>query len=64
MNLTRLKDFRHAIYVCFGRGKDALFNTVDALLTEVRAQSFPEFSLSPTTIGVLHTLTYSTMIGP
>ena len=47
MNLNRLKDFRHEIYSCFGRAKDALFNTVDALLTEDRAQSFPELSLSP-----------------
>ena len=47
MNLNRLKDFRHEIYSCFGRAKDALFNTVDARLPEDRAQSFPELSLSP-----------------
>lgn len=47
MNLTTLKAFRHEVYGCFGRAKDALFNTVDALLTEDRAQSFPELSLSP-----------------
>ncbi len=47
MNLTTLKEFRHEIYGCFGRGKDALFNTVDALITEDRARSFPELSLSP-----------------
>lgn len=47
MNLNTLKDFRHEVYGCFGRAKDALFNTVDALLSEDRAQSFPELSLSP-----------------
>src|SRR5260370_42264211 len=47
MNLNTLKEFRHAIYGCFQRAGDALFNTVDALLTEDRAHSFPELSLSP-----------------
>ena len=47
MDLNTLKAFRQEIYDCFGRAKDALFNTVDALLTEDRAQSFPELSLSP-----------------
>lgn len=47
MNLNTVKDFRHAVAGCFGRAKDALFNTVDALLTEDRAHSFPELSLSP-----------------
>jgi DDE superfamily endonuclease len=47
MNLTTVKDFRHAVAGCFRRAKDALFNTMDALLTEDRAQSFPELSLSP-----------------
>jgi hypothetical protein len=47
MNLNTLKDFRHAISGCFVRAKDALFNTMDALLTEDRAHSFPELSLSP-----------------
>jgi hypothetical protein len=47
MNLNTVKDFRHAVSGCFRRGKDALFNTMDALLTEDRAQSFPELSLSP-----------------
>ncbi|MEO6892862.1 MAG: NF041680 family putative transposase [Ktedonobacteraceae bacterium] len=47
MNGTTLKDFRHAIYGCFQRAGDALFNTMDALLTEDRARSFPELSLSP-----------------
>jgi hypothetical protein len=47
MNLNILKEFRHEIYGSFGRSKDALFNTVDALITEDRARSFPELSLSP-----------------
>lgn len=47
MDCTTVKTFRHDIYGCFGHAKDALFNTVDALLTEDRARSFPELSLSP-----------------
>jgi hypothetical protein len=47
MNLPALKDFRAAVYGCFERAGDALFNTIDALLTEDRARSFPELSLSP-----------------
>ena len=47
MNLNILKAYRHEVYGCFGQAKDALFNTVDALITEDRAKSFPELSLSP-----------------
>lgn len=47
MNLNTMKEFRHAVYGCFQQAGDALFNTVDALLTEDRARSFPELSLSP-----------------
>src|SRR5260370_24935400 len=47
MNLNTLQNFRHAIYDCFQRAADALFNTADALLTEPWAHSFPELSLSP-----------------
>src|SRR5437899_12535471 len=47
MDFNTLQTFRHEIYGCFGHAKDALFNTVDALLTEDRARSFPELSLSP-----------------
>jgi hypothetical protein len=47
MNLTTLQEFRQEIYGCFERAADALFNTVDALLAETQAQSFPELSLSP-----------------
>ncbi|MEO6892199.1 MAG: hypothetical protein ABI456_21195 [Ktedonobacteraceae bacterium] len=47
MNRNTVKEFRHAVYGCFQRAGDALFNTIDALLTEDRARSFPELSLSP-----------------
>ena len=47
MNLNTVQRFRHEVYGCFSRAADALFNTVDALLTETQAQSFPELSLSP-----------------
>jgi DDE superfamily endonuclease len=47
MNLNTLKEFRHGMYDCFGNGKDALFNTIDALASEAGARSFPELSLSP-----------------
>jgi DDE superfamily endonuclease len=47
MNLNTLHDFRQEVYGCFTRASDALFNTVDALLTETQAHSFPELSLSP-----------------
>jgi DDE superfamily endonuclease len=47
MNLTTLQTFRHGVYASFRRAADALFNTVDALLTEPTASSFAELSLSP-----------------
>jgi hypothetical protein len=47
MNLNTLNEFRHAVYGCFERASDALFNTVDALSSETAARSFPELSLSP-----------------
>src|SRR5260370_6708729 len=47
MNLNTLQGFRHEVYSCFDRAADALFNSVDALLTETQAHSFPELSLSP-----------------
>jgi len=47
MDLSTLQQFRHDIYACFRRAKDALFDTIDALITETQAQSFPELSLSP-----------------
>lgn len=47
MNLNTLIEFRHGVYQSFKRAKDALFNLVDALASEDRAQSLPELSLSP-----------------
>jgi hypothetical protein len=47
MNLTTLQNFRQEICHCFERERDALFNSVDALISESQAQSFPELSLSP-----------------
>ena len=46
MNVTTLQQFRQEVYACFGKAADALFNTVDALISESQAQSFPELSLS------------------
>lgn len=45
-DLTTVQRFRHDIYDCFLRAKDTLFNTVDALMTETQAKSFPEISQS------------------
>lgn len=47
MYLNTLQHFRHEVYACFQQAADALFNLVDALLTETEASSFPELSLSP-----------------
>jgi hypothetical protein len=47
MNINTLRQFRHDLYDCFPRAKDALFNVVDALMTETQAQSLPELSQSP-----------------
>jgi len=47
MHLNTLKEFRHGVHDSFRKANDALFNLVDALLTEDRARSFPELSLSP-----------------
>jgi hypothetical protein len=46
MDLTTLQEFRQEIYTSFDRAGDGLFNTVDALISESQAQSFPELSLS------------------
>jgi DDE superfamily endonuclease len=44
---STLQLYRHEIYHCFQRAKAALFDTVDALLAETQAQSFPQLSQSP-----------------
>jgi DDE superfamily endonuclease len=45
-DINTLRQFRHDLYDCFLRAKDALFNTMDALMTETQAKSFPEVSQS------------------
>jgi hypothetical protein len=45
--IDRLTDFRIRLYGCFSKAADALFNTMDALLTETAAHSLAELSLSP-----------------
>jgi hypothetical protein len=47
MNHNTLQQFRHDISDCFPRAKDALFNTIDGLMTQTHAHSFPEISQSP-----------------
>jgi DDE superfamily endonuclease len=47
MDISTLRQLRHEIYQCFRRSPDALFEMVDALITETQAQSFPELSFSP-----------------
>jgi DDE superfamily endonuclease len=47
MNDIILRELRQAVYGCFERGADALFNLADALLSESQAQSLVELSLSP-----------------
>ena len=47
MQFNTLNRFRHAIYPCFQRAQDALFETCDALLTDPAARSFAELSLAP-----------------
>jgi hypothetical protein len=46
MHLNTWKTFRHEIYGCLLRAEDALFNTVDALMTETQATSLPEVTQS------------------
>src|SRR2546429_6759462 len=47
MDLSTLQAFRQDIYRCFLRAKNALFDTIDALISEPQAKSFAELSLSP-----------------
>jgi hypothetical protein len=47
MDLNTLDEFRHAIYPCFRRARNALFNVCDALVSASAARSFAELSLSP-----------------
>lgn len=45
--IDRLSDFRKQLYACFAKAGDALFNIIDALLSETAARSLAELSLSP-----------------
>ena len=45
-DITIVRQFRHDLYDCFLKAKDALFNTIDALMTETSTKSFPELSQS------------------
>ena len=47
MDLTIRQAFRQDVYRSFLRAKAALFDTIDALLSESQAKSFAELSLSP-----------------
>jgi hypothetical protein len=47
MDCNTLAGFRRKAYACFTRAADALMNVADALLTETRARSLAELSLSP-----------------
>ena len=44
---TQLSAFRQQLYACFCTAGDALFNCIDALLSETPARSLAELSLSP-----------------
>ncbi len=46
MHFNTLDEVRQQMYRCFERGRDALFNLSDALLSEPSARSLPELSLS------------------
>ncbi len=45
--MARLSAFRQALYQCFTRAADALFNLVDALGTDPSARSFVQLSQAP-----------------
>src|SRR5437764_11993863 len=46
MHFNTLDEVRQQMYRCFERGRDALFNLSDALVSESQARSLPELSLS------------------
>src|SRR5260221_10794785 len=46
MHFNTLDEVRQQMYSCFERGRDALFNLSDALVSESQARSLPELSLS------------------
>jgi hypothetical protein len=47
MDTTTLRDYRQALYACYTRAGDALFEAADALLTAPQPQAFIELSQAP-----------------
>src|SRR4051794_40811164 len=47
MDSTTLRDYRQALYACFTRAGDALFEVADALLTTPQLGAFIELSQAP-----------------
>jgi hypothetical protein len=47
MDFTTLQSYRREIYATFKRAGGALFNTLDALIAETEAKSFPGLTQSP-----------------
>ena len=45
--LNKIIEFRQKVYECLGKAKDAQFQLIDALLGDLKADSFAELSLSP-----------------
>jgi len=45
--LNNLIEFRQRFYTCLNQAKDAQFQLVDALLSDMNANSFAELSLAP-----------------
>lgn len=46
-HFDKLRTFRHQVYTLIGKGRDALFDLMDAVLVSRSVYSFAEFSLSP-----------------
>ncbi len=47
MIFDKLKQFRQSAYTLLGKGKDAIFDLMDAVLSSPQVKSFVELSLSP-----------------
>jgi hypothetical protein len=47
MDFTTLQAYRNEVYATFKRAGGALFNTIDALIAETEAKSFPALTQSP-----------------
>lgn len=45
--LNKIIEFRQRVYDCLEQGKDAQFQIIDALLSDMRVDSYAELSLSP-----------------